>query len=235
MGQGEALALVGTDAATLELRDRVENATRSDAHVLLEGEGGVGQEFVARLIHQGSLRRGRAFVTIECLKISQPQLEARLFGGWGGAEGTEAVTAAHGGTLFLDSIDGLSLHTQVRLMRWLETGEVQSASSQGRQRAVNVRIICSTRARLSHAATAGTFRSDLYALLSQVIIDVPRLRRQRAGANPTLRHASTDATSPRAAGGLTPARAAEFDRSPWSSGDRADPAADHIVYAIDSR
>lgn len=230
------MALVGTDAATIELQNQVDQAAQSNGNVLLEGEGGVGQEFVARLIHQGSTRSGGPFVTIDCMKVPAPQLEARLFGGWGGAEGTEALTSADGGTLFLDSIDGVTLHTQVRLMRWLETGEVQAVSSQGRQRAVRVRIICSTRAPLAPAVAAGTFRSDLYALLSLLIIDVPRLRRQRAGANPTLRHASGDVTSPRPASGLTPARSGEFDRSPWSTGaDRADPMADQIVYAIDSR
>jgi DNA-binding NtrC family response regulator len=237
MGQGDALALVGSDAATIELRNQVEQAAHSNSNVLLEGEGGVGQEFVARLIHQGSARRGRPFVAIECMRIPQPQLEARLFGGWGGAEGTEALTSADGGTIFLDSIDGLSPHTQVRLMRWLETGEVQAVSSQGRQRAVRVRIICSTRAPLAPAVAAGTFRSDLYRLLSPLTLDVPRLRRQRAGANPVLRHASTEhATGLRPAGDLTPARAGEFDRSPWSKrDDPADPMAAQIVYAIDSR
>jgi DNA-binding NtrC family response regulator len=235
MGQGGALTLVGTDDATNALRDRVENAARSDANVLLDGEGGVGQEFVARLIHQGSHRRGQAFVAIECMRVPPPQLEARLFGGWGGAEGTEALTAARGGRLFLDSIDGLTLHTQARLMRWLETGEVQSGSSQGRQQAANVRFICSTRAPLGPALAAGTFRDDLYRVLSALSLEVPRLRRQRAGANPTLRHASTDGTGLRPVGDLTPARAGEFDRSPWSGTNRDDPMADQIVYAIDSR
>jgi len=162
----------------LSIADRV---ARSTATVLLLGETGVGKEVVARRIHRESPRHEGPFVAVNASTIVESLAESILFGHERGAF-TGAVRArngvfeeAHGGTLFLDEVGELSLPTQARLLRVLETREVTPVGGT-RTRKVDVRLVAATHRDLASMVHAGTFRADLLFRLEVVRIELPALR-----------------------------------------------------------
>ncbi len=174
----------GASMAARALRQAVERAAPDPAPVLVLGETGTGKERVARELHRLSGRAGR-FIAVNCAALSPQLIESELFGHVRGAftGAAEAQTGlfrgAHGGSLLLDEIGDLPLELQAKLLRVIQEGEVFPVGS-ARGVPVDVRVLSATHRDLATAATAGTFRLDLYARLALWEIRVPPLRERRA-------------------------------------------------------
>lgn len=171
---------VGCDAALLEVSRRIRLVARRRSPVLIEGPTGSGKELVARALHRLSGRSGKRLVALNCAAIPEALLEAELFGHTRGAftgavQGrTGRIEAADGGTLLLDEIGEMPLALQAKLLRFLETGEVQRVGENEPVR-VDVRIVAATHRPLGRMAMEGTFRKDLYYRLAVFLIRTPPL------------------------------------------------------------
>jgi DNA-binding NtrC family response regulator len=156
-------------------------AARARVSVLVEGESGSGKEVIARAIHAASPRCKKPMVTVNCGAIPANLVESVLFGHEKGAftgafdRHIGSFEDADGSTLFLDEVGDLPLDTQVKLLRALESGEIQRVGSRIVQ-TVDVRIIAATNRRLIEEVAEGRFREDLYYRLNVVHVDVPPLR-----------------------------------------------------------
>lgn len=156
----------------------------SDANVLITGEHGTGKEIVARLLHAASPRSRMALVAVNAGGLPEGTFESEFFGHVKGAF-TDARTdrvgrfeLANGGTLFLDEIANVPLRQQTKLLRVLETGELERVGS-SQTRRVDVRLLCATNAQLAEEARAGNFREDLLFRINTVEIHLPPLRDRR--------------------------------------------------------
>ena len=159
----------------------MERVGPSEANVLITGEHGTGKEVVARWLHASSPRAKAPLVAVNAGGFSEGIFESELFGHVKGAF-TDAKTdrvgcfeLANGGTLFLDEIANISLQQQAKLLRVLETGEIQRVGS-SKIRTVDVRVISATNAKLEATVAAGDFREDLLYRLNTVEIALPPLR-----------------------------------------------------------
>ena len=159
-------------------------AAETSIPILIEGESGVGKEWLARAIHDASPRAGSRLVTVNCGAIPEKLVESILFGHERGAftGATEKhagkFAEAHGGTLFLDEIGELPPEAQVKLLRAVQEGEVEPVGARSPRR-VDVRIISATNRRLSREVAEGRFREDLFYRLGVFPILVPPLRERR--------------------------------------------------------
>ncbi len=176
--------LIGAGDVIREISEEIEYAARSDAKVLITGEGGVGKTMVARMIHERSRRGQSRLIPIQCAGVPDPALDAGLFG-----HRHERFTDAHhdgpcwleqaqGGTIVIDDIGEMSLHMQTLLLRFLENGEVEHARS-GRTQSVDVRVIAATRGDLLTRIAEKQFRADLFYRLNMFHIQIPPLRVRR--------------------------------------------------------
>jgi DNA-binding NtrC family response regulator len=165
-------------------------AARARVPVLIEGESGVGKEVVAEAIHAASPRGKKPMVTVNCGAIPANLVESELFGHERGAftgafeRKIGRFCDADGGTLFLDEIGEMPLDAQVKLLRFLQSGEVQPIGARHPVQ-VDVRVIAATNKRLTEEVEAGRFREDLYYRLNVVPVTIPPLR-ERAGDIPSL-------------------------------------------------
>jgi DNA-binding NtrC family response regulator len=162
----------------------IDRVAASDAAVLITGEHGTGKEVVASLLHRLSARASRPLVTMNAGGLSEGVAESELFGHVKGAF-TDARTDRIGcfeladeGTLFLDEIANMPGRLQPKLLRVLQTGEVQRVGS-SRVTFVNVRVLSATNADLAGEIAAGRFRDDLFYRLNTVVIHLPPLRERR--------------------------------------------------------
>ena len=176
--------MIGRSAGMQALFDQIRRFAPHVRSALVTGETGTGKELVARALHDTGPRRGRHFVPVNCSAVVETLFESELFGHVRGAFTGAAVTKpgffeqADGGTLFLDEIGDLPLAMQAKLLRVLESGEVQRVGATDTRR-VDVRIVAATNRDLAAEAAAGRFRSDLYYRLSVVEIHLPPLRDRR--------------------------------------------------------
>jgi len=177
--------LVGSSVQMRELRATMEAAGPTPATVLIAGESGTGKELVAHGIHRLSTRRDKAFVQVNCAAIPDELIESELFGHEKGSF-TGAVrrqvgkfVAADGGTIFLDEIGDMSPRTQAKVLRVLQSGEVERVGSEKMVR-VDVRVIAATNRDLEKEIDAGRFREDLYYRLNVIPIRTPPLRERGA-------------------------------------------------------
>lgn len=183
-GQTEFEGLVGGSVQIGEVFRIIKRVAPSDVPVLITGESGTGKELVARAIHRQSLRKGGAFVAINCGAIPDTLLESELFGYEKGAftgavqQRKGRIESAQGGTLFLDEIGDVPLVLQVKLLRFLQDHEIQRLGGK-ESFAVDARIIAATHVDLQSAISSGRFREDLYYRLCVVAIAVPPLRDRR--------------------------------------------------------
>ncbi len=176
--------LVGESPAVKSLRQQIEMVASSSSRVLIMGESGSGKELVARLIHEKSPRARKSFVEVNCAAIPTELIESELFGHEKGS-----FTGAHerkkgkfeladGGTLFLDEIGDMSLQTQAKVLRVIETQEFQRVGGSKNIR-VDVRIIAATNKDLLKEVHSGNFREDLLYRLNVIPIKVPPLRERK--------------------------------------------------------
>lgn len=178
IGGGE---LIGESQEINRLRHEIDLVARSDFNVLITGETGVGKELVARAIHAASKRCDQPLLSINCAALPQTLIESELFGHVRGAfTGATADRAgklglADGATLFLDEVGELPLDVQPKLLRFLQTGEVQRVGS-NKVQFVNVRLVAATNRDLVLAVDTGRFRADLFYRLNVYPIHVLPLR-----------------------------------------------------------
>ncbi|MFL5349294.1 MAG: sigma-54-dependent transcriptional regulator [Hyalangium sp.] len=200
--------LVGDSPAMEHLRHLITRVGPSDAAVLITGETGTGKERVARALHLASGRKGR-FVAINCAAIPATLLESELFGHEKGAfSGATARRSgrfeqAHGGTLFLDELGDMPLELQAKLLRALETKEVERLGGTG-PIAVDVRILAATHQDLARAVKEGRFRQDLFFRLNVMPLAVPPLRERPEDLLPLARAFTAEIAGPHVALELAP-------------------------------
>jgi DNA-binding NtrC family response regulator len=182
--------LVGRSEVVRQLREQLALVAPVTSNVLISGETGTGKELVAELIHGNSGRADKPFVCLNTAAVPDALVESELFGHERGSF-TGAVTAhagklsaAHGGTAFLDEIGDVSLPVQAKLLRAIENKEVYRVGATRSQR-LDVRILAATHRNLEQAVEAGTFRRDLYYRLNVVRVELPALR-ERADDVPLL-------------------------------------------------
>jgi two-component system nitrogen regulation response regulator NtrX len=173
--------LIGSSAVMRQLRSTFDKAAPTPATVLITGESGTGKELVAAAIHRLSSRRHKPLVQVNCAAIPEELIESELFGHEKGSF-TGAVrkqvgkfVAADGGTIFLDEIGDMSARTQAKVLRVLQSGEVEPVGAQ-KTAMVDVRVLAATNRNLEEAIENGDFREDLFYRLNVVPIRTPPLR-----------------------------------------------------------
>jgi len=181
-GETDTLAQqMGSSPAIRAIIDQVGTVAASGFTVLILGETGAGKELVARAIHQQSDRRLKPFVALDCGAIPETLLESELFGHERGAfTGADrrkpgSFQLAEGGTCFLDEVGNLPIQLQAKLLRVLESKQVQPVGS-SRPARMDVRFIAATNNDLQARVAQGLFRADLYFRLAQYTMTVPPLR-----------------------------------------------------------
>jgi transcriptional regulator with GAF, ATPase, and Fis domain len=174
----------GDSPKLIEALEIAEKAAPTDLPVLIDGESGTGKELMAKVIHANGNRSDQPYITVNCGAIPDELLESELFGHKKGAfTGASAdrsgkFEAANGGTIFLDEIGELPLIGQVKLLRVLQSNEIQRVGS---DQVINVdaRIVAATNKNLLEMCKAGKFREDLYYRLSIIHVTLPPLRERR--------------------------------------------------------
>jgi len=176
--------MTGRSPAMQEVFDLIRRLAPHVRTALVCGETGTGKELVARALHQHGPRRANRFVTVNCSAVVETLFESELFGHVRGAFAEAMNTkaglfeTADGGTLFLDEIGELPLTLQAKLLRVIETGEVQRIGSLHPIKS-DVRVVCATNRDLTVEVEAGRFRSDLFYRLNVVQLRLPSLRERR--------------------------------------------------------
>ena len=181
VAEGQFGSMLGASKPMRELFVLAERVAQADVTVLMQGESGTGKELLAREIHRRSNRATKPFVALNCAALPEHLIESELFGYEKGAF-TGATAAkrgkfelAHLGTLFLDEVGDMSLATQAKLLRVLETQRVERLGSTG-SLDVNVRILSATNKDLPAEVARHGFREDLYFRLRVVQLRLPPLR-----------------------------------------------------------
>jgi DNA-binding NtrC family response regulator len=227
---GPESMIVGSDPAIVEVYKAVARVAPLDVPVLVRGDTGTGKELVATALHRFGAAPDGPFVAINCGAIPETLLESELFGYRRGAftgadhDRPGAVEAARGGTLFLDEVGELPTALQVKLLRFLQSGEIRPVGS-SRPVEVPVRVVAATHRDLRAEARAGRFREDAYYRLAAYEIELPALRQRRSDIPLLVEHFR------RRHGGATVAPAGEdvlelLGRHPWPGNVRQ---LEHVV------
>ncbi|MCF6147187.1 MAG: sigma-54-dependent Fis family transcriptional regulator [Candidatus Kuenenia sp.] len=177
--------IIGNSGAMVEVLKIASNVSRTESTVLITGESGTGKELIARAIHYNGHRRSHPFVVINCGALPENLQESELFGHVKGSF-TGAVKDkvglfqhAHKGTIFLDEIGETSASTQVKLLRFLQDGEIRQVGG-NKSIHVDVRIIAATNENLERAVDQGQFRKDLFYRINVIRIHLPQLKERKA-------------------------------------------------------
>ncbi|HQU72875.1 MAG TPA: sigma 54-interacting transcriptional regulator [Calditrichia bacterium] len=185
--------IVGHSRPLLEVLHISGRIAPTDATVIILGENGTGKELLARGIHHNSRRGEKAFVAINCSAIPDNLLESELFGYEAGAftgagkAKPGKIEMADGGTLFLDEIGELDINLQAKLLRFLQTGDLERLGSV-RSRRVDVRVVAATNRPLGKMIREGQFREDLYYRLKVIELTLPPLRERPEDILPLAKH-----------------------------------------------
>lgn len=176
--------LIGESIKIKQLKEQIETVSKTNSRVLILGESGSGKELVAHLIHEKSQRRDKPFIELNCAAIPHELIESELFGHEKGSftgafeKKKGKFELANEGTLFLDEIGDMSLATQSKVLRVIETQEFQRVGG-SKNIKVDVRIISATNKDLLEEVKKGTFREDLYFRLNVIPLKVPPLREHK--------------------------------------------------------
>jgi len=176
----ELKGIIGESPGMIDLRREILRVAPSGLTVLIQGETGVGKELAAQAIHRNSQRSG-PLVTVNLAAIADTLFVSELFGSVKGAytgsdrDRSGLIAEAEGGTLFLDEIGDLAIGNQVKLLRFLESGEIRPIGSE-RSRKVDVRVLAATHRNLEQMVEKGVFREDLYYRILSARIQIPALR-----------------------------------------------------------
>jgi DNA-binding NtrC family response regulator len=172
---------IGESNAMRDVYRILVKVAKSDSTCLITGESGTGKELAAQVIHELSHRTDRAFVAVNCGAIPENLLESEFFGHKKGAftgaiaEHKGRFETADEGTLFLDEIGEMQLSLQVKLLRVLQTGDIQPVGA-AKSKKVDVRVVAATNKDLEAEMGAGNFREDLYYRLAIIPVEMPALR-----------------------------------------------------------
>jgi len=184
--QGGVLATqMGSSAAIAEIIEQVNTVAGSEFTVLVLGETGTGKELIAQAVHASSERAAKPFIAIDCGAIPETLLESELFGhekgAFSGADRKKQgqFQLAEGGTIFLDEIGNMPLPLQMKLLRALESRQVQPVGGVTTTR-MDVRFVAATNLDLQQRAATGQFRADLFFRIAQYTITLPALRERTA-------------------------------------------------------
>lgn len=190
---GPGQELIGSSEPMQLVRELIRRIGDTEARVLITGESGTGKELAAAALHARSSRADAAFVRVNSAAIPRELVESEMFGHEKGAfSGAHAMhrgkfELADGGTLFLDEVADLSLDAQAKLLRVLETGEIERVGGEKPMR-VDVRVITATNRDLRRAITDGAFRADLFHRLNVIPIQLPALRARRNDVPELIAH-----------------------------------------------
>jgi DNA-binding NtrC family response regulator len=185
--------IIGRSAAIIELYSVLDRVADTPTTVLVTGESGTGKELVARALHEGSSRRDRPFIKVNCAAIPHELIESELFGyekgAFTGAAGPKPgrFELAAGGTLFLDEIGTIPVEMQVKLLRALQESEFERVGGI-KTIHVDVRLVAATNTDLKKEISAGHFREDLYYRLNVVPIRLAPLREREDDTLLLARH-----------------------------------------------
>lgn len=191
--QTTELKIVAESGAMTSLLDMTRKVAQTDTSVLIQGESGVGKELIAQAIHFWSSRVNRPCIPVNAGAIPETLIESELFGHEKGAftgagmQKIGLVEMADNGTLFLDEIGEMPLSIQVKLLRFLESGEFRRVGDT-RLRRVDVRIVAATNRDLKKEINQGRFREDLFYRLNGLTLIVPPLRERREDILPLVNH-----------------------------------------------
>jgi two-component system, NtrC family, nitrogen regulation response regulator NtrX len=192
--------LVGGGAAMKKLLGEIERVAASETRVCILGETGTGKELVARAIHEKSVRRENAFVTLNCAAVPAELIESALFGHEKGsftgaaAKHLGKFEQAEGGTLFLDEIGDMPLAMQAKLLRVLEEGEVERVGGDKLIR-VNVRVLVATHRNLENLVKENGFRQDLFHRVYVFPLRVPPMRERKEDMPELIMHFASQVAS----------------------------------------
>jgi len=185
--------MVGDSESMRGLRIRLGNIAASDSSLLVTGETGTGKELVTEIVHRNSQRRSKPFVSINCAAIPDSLLESELFGyekgAFTGADSTKQgkLRAAAGGTVFLDEIGDMSPYAQAKMLRVLESKQIEPLGST-RCSPVDIRIMAATNRDVEQMVREDKFRSDLFFRLNVVRVHLPPLRERKEDIPSLLHH-----------------------------------------------
>ena len=178
------LYIEGQSQAARQLYEHVRLVAPTDMSVLVTGASGTGKEYIARRIHEQSIRSKAPFVAVDCGAIPKELAASEFFGHVKGSftgaieNKTGAFVAAQGGTIFLDEIGNLTYEVQVQLLRALQERKVKPIGS-NQEIAINVRLISATNENLRQAIEKGDFREDLYHRINEFTIRIPDLKERK--------------------------------------------------------
>ncbi|MBI2429827.1 MAG: sigma 54-interacting transcriptional regulator [Ignavibacteriales bacterium] len=176
--------IIGSSKRLFEALKVASKIAPTDAGVIILGENGTGKDLLAHVIHKNSRRSAGPFITINCGAIPNDLLESELFGYESGAftGATKSkpgkIELAHGGTLFLDEIGELSVNLQAKLLRVIQTKEIERLGSV-QSKKIDIRIMVATNRNIVEMVSAGEFREDLYYRLKIIELTMPPLRDRR--------------------------------------------------------
>ncbi len=185
--------LIGDTPSMQAIRRQIEMVAPTDAGVLILGETGTGKELIARNLHDKSRRAGHAFIPVNCGALPENLVESELFGhrkgAFTGADNNRKglFEVANGGTLFLDEVGELDKSVQVKLLRFLESGEIRRVGENDPFR-VDVRVLCATHRDLREMIETDAFREDLFFRINTFEIHLPALRDRKADIPALARH-----------------------------------------------
>ena len=177
--------MIGENLTIQEIKTCIGKVASTNSNVLITGETGTGKELTAELIHKNSPRSQKPFVCINCTAIPDTLLESELFGyergAFTGADSSKEGKLKHaeGGTVFFDEIGDMSLYHQAKILRFIESKEVQRLGGKG-SIPLDIRVIAATNQDLDRLVEEGKFRKDLYFRLNVASIHLPPLRDRKA-------------------------------------------------------
>lgn len=189
--------IVGNDPKLLLAINKANQVAPTNLSILITGESGVGKDVFSRIVHDGSLRKGKKLVSVNCGAIPEGTIESELFGhlkgSFTGAEKDRKgyFEEANGGTIFLDEVGELPLSMQVKLLRVLENGEIIPVGASSPKK-IDVRVVAATNVDILGAVRQGRFREDLYYRLNQISIHIPPLRERKDDIHLLFRKFSSD-------------------------------------------